>query len=165
MTRKVLASAAVIVATSIFAGQGAANAGTDRMKSETIGMNAPVKKVDSKDDGSLAIGKNPHSIYTWKHGDPPGDSSGSTVYAGHAWKKGNGVADDWGKFRPHDIIRVSGCKFEVTKKVEYWSIAKTKKKMKRLYRVDGPPLIYLVGCKPDNYSKRTIVTARLVSCS
>ena len=154
-----LATAALVVPMTL-AGQGAAGAGPERIKLPVIGVNAPIKKVPVK-DGGLAIGKDPRKVYVWKHGDPPCDSSGSSVYAGHAWSKGDGVADEWRDLRSGDIIKLPGCKFEV-EKVEQWSKAKTKKKMKRLYRVDGPPLAYLVGCLPGNYSKRVIVTARLI---
>ena len=98
------------------------------------------------------------TVYTWKHGDPPCDPTGTTVYAGHAWRDGDGVADRWGELRRGDIIRVAGCRFKVTKR-QYWS---AKRKIGHLYRVDGPPRIVLIGCKPDDYSKRTMVFAKLI---
>lgn len=157
MRRGALALAAVLVATLTFAGLSPASAASGRIKAIDIGMNAPVKKVGMK-NGSLAIRRNLHTVYTWKHGDPPCDPTGTTVYAGHAWRKGDGVADKWGKLHKGDIIQVGGCKHKVTK-VQYWS---AKRSIKKLFRVDGSPRIVLIGCKPDDYSKRTMVFTRLV---
>lgn len=146
-----------LVVSLTFGVQGAASAASGRIKAKTIGMNAPIVKVGTK-DGGLAIGNNVGAVYTWKHGDPPCDPTGTTVYAGHAWRDGDGVADRWGQFKRGEIIRVAGCRFKVTKR-QYWS---KKRKIGHLYRVDGPPRIVLIGCKPDDYSKRTMVFARLV---
>jgi hypothetical protein len=160
MRRRAFGLVLVLVVTLIFTVQGAASAGSGRIKAIDIGMNAPVKKVGMK-NGRLAVGSNAHTVYAWNHGDPPCDPFGSTVYSGHAWKSGDGVADKWGKLRRGNIIQVSGCKFEVTK-VQYWSVPKADKASKRLNRVDGSPRIVLIGCKPDNYAKRTMVFARLI---
>ena len=160
MRRGALALAAVLVATLTFAGLSPASAASGRIKAIDIGMNAPVKKVGMK-NGGLAIGRNLHTVYTWKHGDPPCDPTGTTVYAGHAWRKGDGVADKWGKLRRGNVIKVSGCKFKV-RKVEYWSAKKAEKAKWSLNRVDGAPRIVLIGCKPDDYGKRTMVFASLI---
>ena len=40
---------------------------------------------------------------------------------------------------------------------EFWA---AKRRMGSLYSVSGPPRIVLVGCKADDYSKRTVVFAR-----
>ena len=60
--------------------------------------------------------------------------------------------------RRGDVIRVGGCRFEVTRR-EYWP---AKRRMGSLYSVYGPARIVLVGCKPDDYSRRTVVFARKV---
>lgn len=129
-----------------------------RITASSIGMNAPIIKVGVK-KGGLAIGKNVSTVYTWKHGDPPCDPTGTTVYAGHAWRAGDGVADKWGQLRRGQIIEVANCRFKVTK-VTHWS---AKRSIKPLFRVDGAPRIVLIGCKPDDYSKRTMVFARMIS--
>ena len=86
---------------------------------------------------------------------------GSTVYAGHAWRAGNGVADRWGSLRRGDVIKVAGCRFEVTGR-EYWPASR---RMGSLYSVAGPARIVLVGCKADDYSRRTVVFARKIGRS
>lgn len=140
--------------------QGSADAASGRIKAPSIGMNVPIVKVGVK-NGGLAIGNSVHVVYAWKYGDPPCDPFGTTIYAGHAWKSGDGVADKWGKLTRGRIITVAGCRFKVTKR-EYWSEKKVKKHMTRLQRPDGPPRIVLIGCKADDYSKRTMVFARLI---
>jgi hypothetical protein len=147
----------VLAVALTFTSHGAASAASGRIKAPAIGMNAPIVKVGAK-NGSLAIGKNVHTVYTWKHSDPPCDPTGTTVYAGHAWKDGDGVADKWGSLTRGRIIKVNDCRFKVTKR-RYWS---AKRSIGHLYRVDGPPRIVLIGCKPDDYSKRTMVFARLL---
>lgn len=150
----------LIVGTAIISGgSGAAHAAPDRLRIAGTGTNAIVVKVPAR-SGTLAVGRRLRGVvYTWEHGDPPCDPSGSTVYAGHAWRGGKGVADRWGTLRRGDRIRVSGCWFEVTRR-EFWSATR---RMGHLYAVGGPPRIVLVGCKPDDYSKRTVVFARKVS--
>lgn len=160
MSGRRLALALMLVVSLTLGSQGSASAAPKRIKAESIGMNAPVVKVGMKGNG-LAIGNDVNVVYTWKHGDPPCDPTGSTVYTGHAWKDGDGVADKWGKLTKGRIITVDGCRFEVTKRA-YWSKKKVKRAMKRLQRVDGFPRIVLIGCKPDDYSKRTMVFARLI---
>lgn len=157
MRRGVRALTLALVITLVFTIQGIASASSGRIKATAIGMDAPIVKVGLK-EGGLAIGKNLHSVFTWKHGDPPCDPSGTTVYAGHAWDEGEGVADEWGKLHRGDTISLSDCKFKVTE-VQYWS---AKRSIKKLFRVDGSPRIVLIGCKPDDYSKRTMVFAHLV---
>jgi hypothetical protein len=56
------------------------------------------------------------------------------------------------------VIKVAGCRFEVTRR-EYWS---AKRRMGALYSVSGPARIVLVGCKADDYSRRTVVFARKI---
>ncbi len=154
------ASALVVafVVSVALGGQGAAGAASGRIEAPVIGMDAPIVKVGLK-NGGLAIGGNVHAVYTWRHGDSPCDPLGTTVYAGHAWRSGDGVADRWGSLKKGSLIKVSGCKFRVTKRA-YWS---AKRSIKPLFRVDGPPRIVLIGCKPDDYSKRTMVFARMIS--
>lgn len=66
------------------------------------------------------------------------------------------MADRWARLRPGDRIKVAGCGFEVTRR-EFWP---AKRRMGSLYSVSGPPRIVLVGCKADDYSRRTVVFAR-----
>lgn len=161
MTRPVRALLAAFVASSFLVmGAGPADAAAGRVKAPSIGMNAPIVKVPVK-DGRLQVGDNLHVVYTPRKGDPPCDQSGSTLYAGHAWQDGNGVADKWGKLRRGKIIYVRGCKFRVTKR-EFWS---EKRSIAPLSRPDGPPRIVLYGCKADDYSKATVVFARKVGKS
>lgn len=157
MIRPVRALLATFVASSFLLGGGAgpADAASSRVKAPSIGMNAPIVKVGVK-NGRLQIGDNLHVIYTDRNGDPPCDQSGSTLYVGHAWKDGDGVADKWAKLTRGKIIRVAGCKFRVTKR-EFWS---DDKKVGSLSRPDGKPRIVLYGCKADDYSKGTVVFAR-----
>ena len=147
--------AAFVVFGSLFMGVGPADAASGRIVASSIGMNAPVKHVGVK-NGRLQIGSNLHTVYTKRGGDPPCDQSGSTMYAGHAWQSGNGVADKWLQLERGDVIRVAGCKFKVIKK-EVWDDGR---KVGSLSRPDGPPLINLYGCKADDYDFATVVTAR-----
>lgn len=156
--RALLASSAVFGI--LFVGIGPADAASGRVKAPSIGMSAPIVKVPVK-NGRLQIGDNLHVVYTDKRGDPPCDQSGSTFYAGHAWRSGNGVADKWGQLTRGKIIRFGGCKFRVTKR-EFWS---EERSVRPLSRPGGPPRIVLYGCKADDYSKATVVFARKVGRS
>ena len=156
MTKRLRALLAVFVASGLLAlGAGPADAAPERITSPAIGLNAPVIYVGAK-GGQLQIGHNLHAVYAWQDGDPPCDATGSTVYAGHAWRAGNGVGDNWGQLKRGDIIRVGGCAFKVTKK-EYW---KADRPIGSLSSQTGPGRIALVSCKWDDYSKRTVVFAR-----
>ena len=147
------------VALLAFTGQGAAGAASGRLDIPTIGVHAQIRKVGLTNTGSLAIGDRLRGmVYTWRKADPPCDPTGTTVYAGHAWRAGNGVADRWGSLRRGDRIHVSGCSFEVTRK-ELWS---ANRPMSHLFTVGGPPQIVLIGCKPDDYSRRVVVFAKRV---
>ncbi len=148
--------AVVMLCASVLVGQGAAHAGPDRLSVARTSTDAVVVKV-AKRSNTLAVGHRlSGAVYTWALGDPPCDPTGSTVYAGHAWRAGNGVADRWGQLRRGDVIKVAGCKFKVVRR-EFWS---AKRRMGSLYSVSGPPRIVLVGCKADDYSKRTVVFAK-----
>ncbi len=155
--RRTVAAITLCASVCLSAGQGAVHAAApDRLTIARTGTHAVVVDVASR-GGTLAVGSRLNgAVYTWSKGDPPCDPNGSTVYAGHAWRAGNGVADRWGQLRPGDRIKVAGCSFEVTRR-EFWS---AKRRMGHLYRVSGPPQIVLVGCKADDYSKRTVVFAR-----
>ncbi|GAA5119682.1 hypothetical protein GCM10023339_33840 [Alloalcanivorax gelatiniphagus] len=158
--RRTLARTAVAVTlgATLVAGQGAAHAAPDRLRVASIGTDAVVIEVPARND-TLAVGSQLRgAVYTWSKGDPPCDPTGSTVYAGHAWRAGNGVADRWGQLRRGDVITVAGCRFEVTKR-EFWPASRP---MGSLYTVSGPPRVVLVGCKADDYSKRTVVFARKI---
>ena len=159
MTRRVVLVVA-LVALLTLSGRGAAGAAPGRLDIPRLGVEARIVAVPLLGNGSLAIGDRLRgTVYTWRRGDPPCDASGTTVYAGHAWRAGNGVADRWGSLRPGDRIDVSGCTFEVTRK-EYWSANRS---MRHLFTVGGPPRIVLIGCKADDYSRRTMVFARQVT--
>lgn len=148
-----------LVACMLVPGQGAADAAAGRLSIPKIGVKAKIVKVPVK-HGRLMIGHALRGVvYTPKNGDPPCDPMGSTLYAGHAWRAGNGVADKWGSLKKGDLITVAGCKFRVTKK-EYWS---DKRSIRPLSRPDGPPRVVLYGCKADDYSKATVVFARKVN--
>ena len=81
---------------TVVVGQGAAHAAPDRLTIGRTGTDAAIIKVPAR-NGTLAVGNQLRgAVYTWSQGDPPCDPTGSTVYAGHAWRAGNGVADRWG---------------------------------------------------------------------
>ena len=148
----------VVLCATVLVGQGAAHAAPDRLRIARTGTDAAIIQVPARND-TLAVGSRlSGAVYTWSQGDPPCDPTGSTVYAGHAWRAGNGVADHWAQLRRGDVIRVAGCKFEVTAR-EFWA---ANRRMGSLYSVSGPARIVLVGCKADDYSKRTVVFARKV---
>lgn len=138
--------------------QESASAASGTISIPAIGVNAPIVKVGKTTGGGLAIGSSTHVVYAWRAGDPPCDATGTTLYAGHAWKSGNGVADHWGAIRKGNLIRVPGCRFKVTK-VMLWSAHKS---VKSLSRPDGPPQIALYGCKANDYSKRVVILARRI---
>ena len=148
----------VMLCATVLVGQGAAHAAPDRLRIARTDTDAAIIEVPARND-TLAVGSRLNgAVYTWSQGDPPCDPTGSTVYAGHAWRAGNGVADHWAQLRRGDVIRVAGCRFEVTAR-EFWA---ANRRMGALYSVSGPARIVLVGCKADDYSKRTVVFARKV---
>ena len=153
------ALALVVLCASVLVGQGAAHAAApDRLQIARTGTDDAIITVPARND-TLAVGSRLNgAVYTWSQGDPPCDPTGSTVYAGHAWRAGNGVADRWGQLRRGDVIRVAGCRFKVTKR-EFWP---AHRRMGSLYSVSGPARIVLVGCKADDYSQRTVVFARKI---
>ena len=157
MRRTTRAAAVLALCAAVLGGPGAAHAvAPDRLTIARTGTDAVVVEVPSR-GGTLAVGSRlAGAVYTWSKGDPPCDPTGSTVYAGHAWRAGNGVADRWGRLRKGDRIKVAGCSFEVTRR-EFWPASR---RMGSLYSASGPPRIVLVGCKADDYSKRTVVFAR-----
>lgn len=143
---------------AVLAGQGAAHAAPDRLRIARTSTDAVVVEVPARRN-TLAVGNRlRNTVYTWSQGDPPCDPTGTTLYAGHAWRAGNGVADRWGQLRRGDRIKVGGCRFEVTRR-EFWS---ARRPMGSLYTVSGPPRIVLVACKADDYSRRTVVFARKI---
>lgn len=160
MKLRQLVGVAVLATSQSLGVQGGAGAALapQRVSAPAIGMNAPVVKVAVRNNG-LAIGTRTNVLYTWNRGDPPCDDLGTTVYAGHAWRAGNGVADKWGSFQKGNRIRVAGCTFKVTK-VVYWRPSRS---IKPLFRLDGPARVVLIGCKADDYSKRVMVFARKVN--
>jgi hypothetical protein len=156
VVRRAARVGAILCAT--VAGGHAAGAAPDRLAIARTGTDAVVIKVAVR-HATLAVGHRLNgAVYTWSKGDPPCDPTGSTVYAGHAWRAGHGVADRWGQLRRGDVIKVAGCRFAVTKR-EFWPASRT---MGSLYSVAGPARIVLVGCKSDDYAKRTVVFARKI---
>lgn len=153
--------ATVILVAAVLTGQGAAHAAPDRLRIARTSTDAVVIKVPARNDTLAVGGRLRGAVYTWSKGDPPCDPTGSTVYAGHAWRAGNGVADRWGRLRRGDVVTVGGCRFEVTRR-EFWS---ARRRMGSLYSVAGPARIVLVACKADDYSKRTVVFARKIARS
>lgn len=160
MIRRALALALVTAALT-FTGQGGVQAArVDRLTINAVDTHARVIKVAKRSDGSLAVGNDlTDAVYTWSKGDPPCDSTGSTPYFGHAWRAGEGTADHWGSIRKGHTIQVGGCSFRVTR-VEVWSADRS---IAPLYRVGGAPQIVLYACKADDYSKRILVFARLIT--
>ncbi len=148
----------IVVCFAIVLGQGAAAAAParDRLRISDTATDARVVRVPARAD-TLAIGARlRNTVYTWDRGDRPCDATGSTVYAGHAWRAGPGVADRWGQLRPGDIIRLARCSFRVTRR-DFWS---AQRPIKKLFSVAGPPRIVLIGCRVGDYSQRTMVFAR-----
>ncbi len=159
MRRTALTLVMLCASVLLSAGQGAAQPAPDRLQIGRTGTSAAIIKVAARND-TLAVGSRLNgAVYTWSKGDPPCDPTGSTVYAGHAWRAGNGVADRWGQLRRGDVVRAAGCRFKVTGR-EFWS---AKRPMGSLYSVSGPARIVLVACKSDDYSRRTVVFARKIS--
>ncbi len=156
MTLRPLAAVAALALLLSLGVQGVADAAPDRhgISAPAIGMKARIVKVGGCGK-SFPVGTDPRVLYTCRHGDPPCDPIGTTVYA---WRSGNGVADRWGSLKKGDRMRVAGCRFRVTK-VRYWKESKT---IGHLFRVDGPARVVLIGCKVNDYSKRTMVFARRV---
>lgn len=153
------AVALVVMCFAVILGQGAATAAPDRdrLRIDETSTNAKVVRVAAR-AGTLAIGSQlTGTVYTWDRGDPPCDPTGSTVYAGHAWRDGPGTGDRWADLRPGDTIRLDRCSFTVTRR-EFWS---ARRPIGRLFSVAGPGRIVLIGCKVGDYSKRTMVFARL----
>ncbi|WP_418061439.1 class F sortase [Pimelobacter simplex] len=140
------------------AARPAARAASSRLVIPRTATDAKVVTVPVR-KGQLAVGRElTGTVYTWNQGDPPCDPLGTTVYAGHAWRAGAGVADRWGTLRPGDRFRVGGCSFRVTK-VAHWPATRS---VKGLFRVDGAPRVVLIACKPGDYSQRTMVFARKI---
>jgi hypothetical protein len=152
-------TAAVLLAITMSLGaHGVAVAKPADVRIPSIGVNAQIKKVGIKNGMIDVGGELRRTLYTWRQGDPPCDRTGTTVYAGHAWRSGPGVADRWGQLRRGARISLAGCRFKVTS-VQFWNASRP---IGKLFRVDGRPRIVLIGCKADDYSKRTLVFARMV---
>ena len=155
MTRRAALVAALAVPL-VLLGQGTAGAASGRLDIPRLDVQAQVVQVGLTGNGSLAVGSRLRgTVYTWRAGDPPCDPTGTTVYAGHAWRAGDGVADRWGSLRRGDRIHVSGCTFRVTRR-EFWSADRS---MRHLFTVGGAPRVVLISCKADDYAKRAVVFA------
>lgn len=158
MTCRAALVAAFVVLLAL-TGQGAAGAAPGRVDIPKLDVRAHIVEVGLTSQGSLAVGDRLRgTVYTWREGDPPCDGTGTTVYAGHAWRAGDGVADRWGSLRRGDRIHVSGCSFRVTRR-EFWSADRS---MRHLFTVGGRPRVVLIACKADDYAKRVVVFAEMV---
>ena len=142
----------------LLAGTGQATAAPERVVVPAIGMNAPIVYTGVKKNGQLNIGWNLHVLYSQRRGDPPCDDSGSTLYVGHAWRSGNGVADKLLRLKRGDIARVGGCRLKMIRK----RVIDDGVGIASLSRVDGPPLIHIMGCTAYDYRKGTVVTFRRI---
>lgn len=142
----------------LFGGAGQAAAAPERVVIPSIGVKAPVVYVGVKKNGELNIGWNPRVLYAMRRGDPPCDQSGSTLYVGHAWRSGNGVADRLLRLKRGDIARVGGCRFKMVRK----RVIDDGRDISNLSRVDGPPLMHVMGCKFNDYSEGVVATFRRV---
>jgi len=134
-----------------------AKAPAQRLVIAQTGTNAHIVPVPVR-NGRLMIGHSVSDVYTPKGGDPFCDPLGTSVIAGHTYRAGDGVADNWRTLKSGARIRVPGCTFKVTKV----KVVSGKFRIGRLMRPDGPPRLILIGCKPDDYSRRILVFAKMV---
>jgi sortase (surface protein transpeptidase) len=135
----------------------AAVAAPERLVIPKIGVDAPIIRVPVV-SGSLAIGNDPKVTYTPRRGDPLCDPLGTTIIAGHTYRAGDGVADNWRTLKKGDRLRAGGCQFVV----EYKVLKPGSTRIKHLMRYDGPPTLWLIGCNPDNYGFRYLIKLRMV---
>lgn len=133
----------------------AAVAAPERLFIPKIGVNAPILRVPVV-DGKLAIGNDPRVTYTPRRGDPLCDPLGTTIIAGHTYRAGDGVADNWRTLKKGDRLTAGGCQFVV----EYKVLKPGNVRIKHLMRYDGPPTLWLIGCNPDNYGFRYLIKLR-----
>lgn len=135
-----------------------AAAAPERLVISKLGVNARIVPVPVV-DGKLMIGNEVRGIvYTPRGGDPLCDPLGTTIIAGHTYRAGDGVADNWRNLKRGDKFRAGGCQFVV----EYKVIRFGTYRPGHLMRADGPPRLVLIGCKPDDYSRRIMVFARMI---
>jgi hypothetical protein len=135
----------------------AAVAAPERLIIPKVGVNAPIVPVPVV-GGKLMIGNSVDAVYRPRRDDPLCDPLGTSIIAGHTYRAGDGVADNWRNLRAGDTFRAGGCRF----KVQYTVVRSGKFRIGHLMRADGPPRVVLIGCKPDDYSRRVMVFARKV---
>lgn len=135
----------------------AAVAAPERLVIPKIGVNAPIVPVPVV-GGKLMIGNNPSVVYKPRRGDPLCDPLGTTILAGHTYRAGDGVADNWRTLKKGDRLRADVCQFVV----EYKVLRPGSDRIKHLMRYDGPPTLWLIGCNPDNYGFRYLIKLRKV---
>lgn len=141
-------------------GSPAAQAATapERLIIPTLGVNARIVSAPVF-EGNLKIGNEVRGIvYTPRGGDPLCDPLGTSIIAGHTYRAGDGVADNWRNLKRGDTFRAGGCRFKVEKVV----IRSGSFRISHLMRADGLPRVVLIGCKPDDYSRRVMVFARKI---
>lgn len=149
-------TAVVVLLGFLSVGTEQAAAAPERIVVSAIGMDAPIIYTGVKKNGQLNIGWNLHAMYSQRGGDPVCDDSGSTLFVGHAWRSGNGVADRLLQLKRGDKARVGGCTFKMIRK----QVIDDAVGIRALSRVDGPPLIHVMGCTANDYTKGTVVTFR-----
>ncbi|MGN0063727.1 MAG: class F sortase [Nocardioides sp.] len=141
---------------------GAAAAG-QRVRIARISVDAPVKAVGLRDDGSLAVGGSATTVYRWKDGVVPGQR-GSAVLAGHTWEAGDGVFDHLSSLRRGNVVRVGKHRFKVTRKQRVRSLSD--EQIAALYADTGRPRIVLITCgdrdDAGTYHSRILVRARKI---
>lgn len=134
-----------------------AAAAPERLVIPKIGVNAPIVDVPVV-GGKLMIGNSVDVAYTPRRGDPLCDPLGTTILAGHTYRAGDGVADNWRNLKKGDTFRAGGCQFVV----EYKVMKPGNVRIRHLMRYDGPASLWLIGCNPDNYNYRYLIKARKV---
>ena len=163
MTRRLLRSLVGLIVMTLFAAlmvvgsTEAAVAAPERLVIPKIGVDAPIVPVPVV-GGKLMIGNDPGVVYKPRRGDPLCDPLGTTILAGHTYRAGDGVADDWRTLQRGDRLRAGGCQFVVEFKV----LKPGTTRIKHLMRYDGPPTLWLIGCNPDNYGFRYLIKLRMV---
>lgn len=163
MTRRPVRSLVGLIVMTLFSALMAvgstavAVAAPERLVIPKIGVDAPILRVPVV-GGKLMIGNDPDVTYTPRRGDPLCDPLGTTILAGHTYRAGDGVADNWRTLKKGDRLRAGGCRFVV----EFKMLKPGSTRIKHLMRYDGPPRLWLIGCNPDNYGFRYLIRARKV---
>lgn len=163
MIRRVVLALATTVVLSLGVQGGAESASSAQVASSRLVIpktdtNAVIRKAPVI-DGRLKIGHELQGVvWTPEGGDPPCDATGRTMYAGHAWRAGNGTADRWVTLKKGDIIKVAGCTFKVYKR-EKWS---DQRPIGSLSKVDGRAEAALYACWASDYDYAVVIFAEKV---